>query len=284
MKNEKGVSVYKAFTLVELLIVIGIIALLISIALPCLAAAGEQCSAVVCRSNIRQLHIANTAYALSNNDFYVTAASDLVFHDNGAPSNGGKHRWHGVRLSDGASADPIKNTFDPTKSLLNKFIVDGKIKECPAKVKYTKESVDAFEAGCGGYGYNSIGVGSRCYQFNFFSNIRAMKSSMKITEIKQSADKIMFTDTAFNDNGQLIEYSFCEPPKFVLYKGKKIKEYPGVTPSIHFRHRGKTNVVWCDGHVSAEELDFPPEAFDQTDEFKIGWFGPENNSLFKPWN
>ncbi|MFA5422786.1 MAG: prepilin-type N-terminal cleavage/methylation domain-containing protein [Phycisphaerae bacterium] len=276
MKNEKSASVYKAFTLVELLIVIGIIALLISIALPCLAAAGEQCSAVVCRSNIRQLHIANTGYALSNNDYYVRAAPDI---DSGY---GGRERWHGVRLSDTPSADPDLNTFDPTKSPLNDYINDGKVKECPAKVKYTKEGIDAFEAGCGGYGYNSTGVGSRTYQYGFCN--KAMQTSMKLTDIRQSADKIMFTDTAFNDNGQLIEYSFCEPPMFVLHTGKKIKEYPGVTPSIHFRHRGKTNVVWCDGHVSAEELDFPPEAFDQTDEFKIGWFGPENNSLFKPWN
>lgn len=284
MKNEKGVSVYKAFTLVELLIVIGIIALLISIALPCLAAAGRQCSAVVCRSNIRQLHIANTGYALSNNDFYVTAASDLVFHDNGAPSNGGKYRWHGERLSDGANADPRLNTFDPAKSPLNDYINDGKIKECPANVRYTKEGIDAFEGGCGGYGYNLTGVGSRCYQYNYYSDIRTMKLSMKITEIKNCAKKVMFTDTAYDNAGQLIEYSFCEPPMFVLYKSKKIKEYAGVTPSIHFRHRGKANVVWCDGHVSVEELDFPPEALDRTDEFKIGWFGPKDNSLFKPWN
>jgi prepilin-type processing-associated H-X9-DG protein len=109
-----------------------------------------------------------------------------------------------------------------------------------------------------------------------------MKSSMKTTEIKDCAKKVMFTDTAYVSGGRLIEYSFCEPPMFVLDLGSGIQEYPGVTPSIHFRHLDKTNVVWCDGHVTIEEPDFPDKAKSRTEMFKIGWFGPQNNSLFRP--
>jgi len=59
------------FTLVELLVVVGIIALLVSLLMPALGRATELARMAVCQSNLSQLADANETYAAANNSAYA---------------------------------------------------------------------------------------------------------------------------------------------------------------------------------------------------------------------
>ena len=266
----------KAFTLVELLVVISVIALLMGLLMPALSAARSQARSVVCKSNLRQLLIANIGYATENEDFYVPAGEDMY------NPMGGLCRWHGKRKT-------VNDEFDPMKSPLAAYIADGNIKECPGKPRLTKGGswAESFEKGGGGYGYNMAYIGSRLWQKGIDWK-DSYRMTTKMSEVRMPANTLMFGDCAMLMNEQLIEYSFAEQPFVVIsgmvFDGNGTIKMHNTSPSIHFRHRGRANVGWSDGHISGMRMSeantgeniYGDDSFSE----KLGWFEPLDNSLF----
>jgi prepilin-type N-terminal cleavage/methylation domain-containing protein/prepilin-type processing-associated H-X9-DG protein len=71
-----------AFTLIELLVVLSVIALLVAILLPALAAARKSAQTIACGSNLRQLSIAQIAYAETFKRFPISYYRDASDNQN----------------------------------------------------------------------------------------------------------------------------------------------------------------------------------------------------------
>ena len=268
-----GGRVTNAFTLVEVLVVISVLTLLFALLMPALGAARSQARDLVCRSNLRQLNLANAGYATENDGFYVPAAKDMW-------DNAGRRRWHGVRSR-------LAEPFDPSMGPLVGYLADGQVKECPTRITFIKSSEwpASFEQGCGGYGYNMAYLGSRLWDAGLSGPQafqQAYARTTRINEVGNPARTLMFADAAMANNGaSLIEYSFAEPP-FAVFGGQVMTDLR-MSPSIHFRHGRHANVAWADSHIDAQ----PMAGTETVNVYGVdsatvglGWFEPVDNTLF----
>jgi prepilin-type N-terminal cleavage/methylation domain-containing protein len=114
----------RAFTLVELLVVIGIIAVLVSILLPALNNAREQARTTQCLSNLHQIGLAHEMYLNQFNQFIVPTD----YGSSAAPGPNGHaivESWETILITCNFLAyPPYTNTTAPPAA--------GNVLQCPA--------------------------------------------------------------------------------------------------------------------------------------------------------
>ena len=249
------------FTLIELLVVIAIIAILAAMLMPALGQARERGKSSNCVSNLKQIAYAMDMYSGDWQEYMPLGCEDMISSNNA--------RWFGRRNS---SNEP----YDPSTGYLSPYLGERQqVTACPGVARFEK----GFEWGSGGYAYNYWFLGSRCWQQGGYMG-GGFDLPSKRTTFQSPSATVAFCDSAYFDNDHFIEYGLIEhsewvfSPPFDTAPGSGMRPYP----VIHFRHNRTTNVLWLDGHISAERISFSyDESFASKD---LGWFGPDDFTLF----
>lgn len=140
------------FTLVELLVVIGVIAVLVSLLLPVLSRALDASRRVTCANNLRQIHVGLVAYATDNFGGYPppcpgtadgaydfkTAEGGSIYRLSGTVYNGNWKVGYGWLLARRGSRFLTSGDADPSAVYIPNF----RVFYCPSMPKKEINSVD----------------------------------------------------------------------------------------------------------------------------------------------
>ncbi len=207
------------FTLVELLVVIGIISLLIAILLPALGRAYEHAKMVNCLSNLRQMAISAQMYAnLNQGDCPIS----YYFATDGATTI--TYCWDLTTIDTPGQPKRVVpgllwHSGDPTK-----------IQQCPSFDGKANWLVDPYT----GYNYNTSYIGHGQFE--------SMASPAKLASIRHSSTTAMFGDGQWGDGADKFMRAPFPNPGDQTFFGR----WSGTQG---FRHLQKTNVGFCDGHA-----------------------------------
>jgi prepilin-type processing-associated H-X9-DG protein len=227
----------RAFTLVELIVVIGLIALLIGLLLSALVKARRSSQRIACASNLRQIALVNQFYLNDFKDYYMPM------------------KW-GVSLTRPPGWPPLPPLVPPTiahqtwpgnaafrrtmsiRQFGTSRVPRGLI--CPlAVLSINQADKNGYEIQRS-YGYNTDSL-------SWFANPTVYYMGYKRRDVRSPSRKLMFADAT---SGAISKGGATNYDKWGEFWGLPPGGGNPVTNVIAYRHDRGANVAFWDGHVA----------------------------------
>lgn len=223
------------FTLVELLVVIGVIAVLMAILLPALNRARGQARRVVCASQLRQLGMAHVMYQESHEGWIVPAMQELGVSEYWYNTLGPYFEHRNVGMGNEHADD-----------------IGRKILLCPLDKRAYPKMLNPH--GNNPEGWLSYALNSQpTRHVSSRTKIYAGAGGNKLTKLRRPAETMLHADFAYRawicDSATLTRHQYGSEPG-AHYDA--MTGYPQQNETVEeaYRHAGRMNVLWADSHVS----------------------------------
>jgi len=224
-----------AFSLVEVLVSISVVALLTSVLMPSLGRARSQARSVTCMGRVRQLSLAFHAYAHDHDDYALPTRINVRTFWWGRLNPDGVDHTAGLMWPYLAGELRAQGVYECPAQTYGSYGLQGKPSSEPDDPKWITST----------YGYNGYflspphsgwsGIGHRPWQ--------------RVSSIRGADLVLTFADTllSWDLTGKRLDVSntaMLDPP--YLFSGKTWRKNP--SPTTCFRHLDRAAAAFADGH------------------------------------
>lgn len=211
----------RGFTLIEIMVVVAIIGTLVGLLLPVLANARAAAKRTQCLSNLHQIYLACELYV--NN------------HMGSYPPAYGRYTRDGQKIN---GAWDYSTVVGSPGTVLPGTVFEGqsvdRVLQCPCFKGTANWANDPHS----GYNYNTSYIGH--------GENEAIPAPAQATDVEKPGSTALFGDGEYISGANKFMRAPFPNPGDVSFNGR----YAGTQG---FRHQGKTNVVFCDGHAESIE-------------------------------
>jgi prepilin-type processing-associated H-X9-DG protein/prepilin-type N-terminal cleavage/methylation domain-containing protein len=223
-----------AFTLVELLVCVAIIAGLAALVAVAVTRANVKAKQVRCLNNLRQHGVALAVFLSEQNSYPLYVNPGQRFPDHGA-SLWDALSTRGLGPAPADSRTPNSVYFWP--SFIEQLKADDRLGNLAAIYGYNGD-------GLNGWGTNlPLGLGlnwnPETKSYNPVNESQVLAPSCMLA----MGDGVKGWNSTYQDSAGLLRLSDAQ-------------DHLGSTDRVRRRHNGKANVLFCDGHVIQESLEF----------------------------